>query len=350
MALTQVVTLPLLSILDLATVGEGQTSSDALAYSTQAVQLAESLGYRRYWVAEHHNFSSVASTSPPVLIAHLAASTSTMSIGSGGVMLPNHPPLVVAEQFAMLEALHPGRIDLGVGRAPGTDQRTMRALRRGVEQETPEQFPQQLLDVMSMLGDNRRSEDEAVSFKATPVAATSPNVFLLGSSTFSAQLAGRLGLPFSFAQHFSAENMHDAVDHYRAAFQPSAVLDEPYLIIATAALVAETDEEALRLSMPSRLMTVNIRRNISKPILSVETASKHADRALALAMTPDRVSGSPDTVTKALRLLAEQTDADELMVTTVTHDISERLASMRLLADTWMREDVAEDFGKPLVP
>jgi luciferase family oxidoreductase group 1 len=268
-------------------------------------------------------------------MAHLAANTKEIAIGSGGVMLPNHPPLVVAEQFAMLEALHPGRIDLGIGRAPGTDQRTMRALRRGADQETPEQFPQHLLDVMSMLGDNRRSDDDRLPFGATPVPQSSPRVFLLGSSTFSAQLAGQLGLPFSFAHHFSAENMHAAVDHYRAAFRPSHLLDEPYLIIATAALVAKTEEEALRLSMPGRLMTVNIRRNLSKPIPSVETADAHADRSLALAMTPDRISGSPEVVLAALSALAGETGADELMITTITHGLDERLNSMELLARAW---------------
>jgi luciferase family oxidoreductase group 1 len=329
------VTQPLLSVLDLATVGEGQTSADALNATTAGAQLADSLGYRRYWVAEHHNFASVASTSPPVLMAHLAANTTTISVGSGGVMLPNHPPLVVAEQFAMLEALHPGRIDLGIGRAPGTDQRTMRALRRGFDQETAETFPEHLLEVMSLLGDDRLGVGERSRFQATPAPTSQPAVFLLGSSTFSAQLAGRMGLPFSFAHHFAAESLHAAVDHYRAAFQPSPALDEPYLIIATAALVANSDDEALRLSMPGRLMTVNIRRNVFEPIPSVESAEAHPDRALALAMTPDRVSGSPGTVVKALTQLAEDTGADELMVTTITHGLEERLASMKLLVEAW---------------
>ena len=211
-----------LSVLDLSILNEGATSADALADTTTLARRADELGYRRFWVAEHHNMPSVACTSPPVLIAHLAASTRRMIIGSGGVMLPNHAPLVVAEQFAMLEALHPGRIDLGIGRAPGTYQQTALALRRDPEALGAEDFPVHLLDLMALLGDRREVEwagmpnraDFAARFRATPVALSSPTIHLLGSSGYSAQLAGLLGLPFAFAHHFDMGGTLQAAELY----------------------------------------------------------------------------------------------------------------------------------------
>ena len=205
---------------------------------------AEELGFDRFWVAEHHNFPTIASTSPPVLMAHLAASTSRIRIGSGGVMLPNHPALVVAEQFAMLEALHPGRIDLGIGRAPGTDPATAAALRRSPAGLGADDFPSELIDVMGMLGDRRRDQGAWDRFKATPALDSCPEIVLLGSSGFSAQLAGMLGLRYAFAHHFdvgTAISMLDAVELYRESFRPSAVLDEPYMIVTAGVLAAETD-------------------------------------------------------------------------------------------------------------
>jgi len=206
------------SVLDLAVVPEGATSAAALADTTALAQRAEELGFDRFWVAEHHNFPTIASTSPPVLMAHLAASTSKIRIGSGGVMLPNHPALVVAEQFAMLEALHPGRIDLGVGRAPGTDPATAAALRRSPSGLGAEDFPNELIDVMGMLGDRRRERGAWDRFKATPGLDSCPEIVLLGSSDFSAQLAGMLGLRYAFAHHFdvgTAISTLDAVALYR---------------------------------------------------------------------------------------------------------------------------------------
>lgn len=328
-------TLPLLSILDLSTVGTGQCSRDALLATTAAAQRAEQLDYRRYWVAEHHNFPAVASTSPAVLMAHLAASTSTISVGSGGVMLPNHAPLAIAEQFAMLEALHPGRIDLGIGRAPGTDGRTALALRRGVRDDGPDAFPQNVLDVMGLLGDRRRDGGLDESFIATPVHTSTPTVVLLGSSDYSAQLAGMLGLPFSFAHHFAAAGAESAVAHYRAAFRPSALLEEPYVIVATAAIAANTTEEAERIALPGRLMTLNIRRNRMAPIPSIEEAEADPDRGQALMMSEDRTVGDTDYVVGELAKLGENMGASELMITTVTHSLDHRLASMELIAQAW---------------
>ncbi len=221
-----------LSVLELAPVTAGADTAEALQYTTELARRVEELGYRRIWVAEHHNMPAIASSSPAVLIAHLAAVTSTIRVGSGGVMLPNHAPLVVAEQFGTLASLHPGRIDLGVGRAPGTDQRTALALRRTADGLSAENFPREFADVVRMLaGDPSR-------LKAVPAPAELPEIWLLGSSGFSAQLAGELGLPFSFAHHFSAANTEPALDLYRRSFRPSQWLDEPHTMVAVNAVCA----------------------------------------------------------------------------------------------------------------
>ena len=212
------------SVLDLAVVPDGATSADALAETTALARRAEGLGFDRFWVAEHHNFPTIASTSPAVLIAHLAASTSRIRIGSGGVMLPNHPALVVAEQFALLEALHPGRIDLGIGRAPGTDPATAAALRRSPQGLGAEDFPNELIDLMGLLGDRRREHGAWDRFRATPQLSSSPEIVLLGSSEYSAQLAGILGLPYAFAHHFdigTSISTLDAIALYRQSFRAS---------------------------------------------------------------------------------------------------------------------------------
>src|SRR3954464_11792243 len=243
-----------LSVLELATVGSGQTTADALAATVAVAQAADRLGYRRLWVAEHHNMPAVASPSPPVLIAPLAALTARIGVGWGGVMLPNHAPLVVAEQFALLEALHPGRIDLGIGRAPGTDAHTAIALRRDPAALSADDFPQHLLDLLGLLGDRRVEGGLAEHFAATPAARSAPEVVLLGSSGFSAQLAGALGLPFAFAHHFGGSHTVEAVELYRASFRPSPGLATPYTVVTANVLAAETEEEARRLALPGLLM------------------------------------------------------------------------------------------------
>jgi luciferase family oxidoreductase group 1 len=224
--------LPVLSVLDLAPVVLGSSPSEALANSTELAQHAERLGFARYWVAEHHNMAGIASSSPPVLIAHLAAHTTTLRLGSGGVMLPNHAPLVVAEQFGMLEALHPGRIDLGIGRAPGTDPVTAHALRRTAEGLSADEFPQQLGELLAFFNGTFPDAHPYRKITAVPGLGYQPALWLLGSSDYSAQVAGILGLPFSFAHHFSAENTMPALAAYRAAFQPSEALAEPYAMVA----------------------------------------------------------------------------------------------------------------------
>ncbi|HEU5101001.1 MAG TPA: MsnO8 family LLM class oxidoreductase [Roseiflexaceae bacterium] len=216
-----------------------------MADTTMLARRAEALGYTRFWVAEHHNMPLVASTTPAVLIAHLAAQTSTIRVGSGGVMLPNHPSLVVAEQFAMLEALHPGRIDLGIGRAPGTDPGTAAALRRAPAALGAEDFPRHLLDLMGLLGDRRTTDGMWKRFAATPAAESTPMIVLLGSSGYSAQLAGRLGLPFAFAHHFDTGGTLEALDLYRRDFEPSAVLERPYTIVTALCRQAARPSPAL---------------------------------------------------------------------------------------------------------
>ena len=324
-----------LSVLELATVGTGQTTAEALAATTQVAQAAERLGYSRIWVAEHHNMPAVASTSPPVLIAHLAARTQRIKVGSGGVMLPNHAPLVVAEQFALLEALHPGRIDLGIGRAPGTDQQTALALRRDPAALSAEDFPQHLLDLMGLFGDERVEGGLSERFSATPAAQSAPTVVLLGSSGFSAQLAGALGLPFTFAHHFGGPNTLAAVQLYRDAFRPSPVLGQPYTIVTANALVAEDDEQARRLALPGQLMRLSLRTNRLGPVVSLAEAEAHPDRRVAEAMPSNAIVGGPATAVAELRALADETGADELMVSASTHGPAERIRSLELLAEAW---------------
>jgi luciferase family oxidoreductase group 1 len=324
-----------LSVLELATVGSGQTTADALANTVAVAQAADRLGYRRIWVAEHHNMPAVASTNPPVLIAHLAAVTGRIVVGSGGVMLPNHAPLVVAEQFALLEALHPGRIDLGIGRAPGTDQHTALALRRDPKALSAEDFPNNLLDVLGLFGDERVDGGLAERFSATPAAVSAPRVVLLGSSGFSAQLAGQLGLPFTFAHHFGSPNTVAALEIYRETFRPSPVLEQPYAIVTANTLVADTDEDARRLALPGQLMRLSIRTNRLRPVPSLEEAVGDPERAAAEAMPSNAIIGAPETAVASLRQLATDTGADELMVTASTHGVAERLHSLELLAQAW---------------
>jgi luciferase family oxidoreductase group 1 len=322
-----------LSVLDLSPVAAGTTAGQALRQTTQLARRAEELGYRRFWVAEHHNMPAIASSAPAVLIAHLAASTSSIRVGSGGVMLPNHAPLVVAEQFGTLEALHPGRVDLGIGRAPGTDQRTALALRRTVEGLSAEQFPQELLSLIGLF----TGEDERAPILAMPGRGDMPAIWLLGSSGYSAQLAGYLGLPFSFAHHFSAANTEPALAAYRSAFQPSRWLERPYAMVAAAAICADTDERAQFLSGPAALSFLQLRAGHPMPMATPEEAAAYPYTALDREMSRQRFAsqavGSPDTVRRQLASLLERTGADELMLTTQVYDIGDRIRSLELIAD-----------------
>jgi luciferase family oxidoreductase group 1 len=328
-------TIPL-SVLDLALVGEDQSSREALESTTEVARVAERLGFVRLWVAEHHNMPAVASTSPAVLIAHLAAHTTTMRVGSGGVMLPNHPPLVVAEQFAMLEALHPGRIDLGIGRAPGTDPETAVALRRSPGALDADDFPEHLAEVLALLGHPASVAAGRPRFAATPAAASYPQVALLGSSGFSAQLAGVLGLPFAFAHHFLGRDTIPAARLYRSSFRPSPGMARPHLIITAGVVVADTQEEADWHAGPARMLLYSLRSGQLRPLCTQAEAAVHPQRAVADALPTSYIIGTVDTALAALRQLAADTAADELMITTTTYGLPERLRSLELLAGAWM--------------
>lgn len=324
-----------LSVLDLAMVAEGSTSTKALAETTEVAKAAEALHYTRIWVAEHHNMATVASTVPAVLIAHLAANTATIKVGSGGVMLPNHAPLAIAEQFALLEALHPGRIDLGIGRAPGSDRATAVALRRTDDDRDAEDFPRNLLDLMGLLGDIRTEGGLFTQFRATPTATSYPSVILLGSSGFSAQLAGILGLPFGFAHHFDMGGTVEAVSIYRQSFQPSEILDEPFTLVTASTIAADTTEEARWLAGPAQLRRYGMRTGRLLPLLTPEEAAAHPHFGAASSMATASIVGTADEVAAGMRELAARTQASELMLYTATHALPERLHSLELIAREW---------------
>ncbi|HEY8581824.1 MAG TPA: LLM class flavin-dependent oxidoreductase [Capillimicrobium sp.] len=321
-----------LSVLDLAPVSSGSTSAEALRHSLDLARHVERLGYLRHWVAEHHNMPGIASSSPPVLIAHLASVTETIRVGSGGVMLPNHQPLVVAEQFGMLEALHPGRIDLGIGRAPGTDQITAQALRRNAD-PSAEDLPTQLAELTGYF------EGRFNRVRAVPGEGNQPAIWLLGSSGFSAQLAGELGLPFSFAHHFMPQNTLAALDLYRRAFRPSKALEEPYAKIGVAVVCAEDDERARWLASPGGLAFLRLRSGRPGLFPSPEEAAEaerswgDSERSFVERWGASHIIGSPATVKAGLEELRDRTRADELMVTTMVHDHADRLRSYELIAE-----------------
>ena len=313
-----------LSVLDLVPVRTDQTSADALAATLRLARTADELGYTRYWLAEHHNMPAVGSTNPPVLIAMVAGATERIRVGSGGVMLPNHAPLVVAEQFALLEAAHPGRIDLGLGRAPGTDPVTSWALRYGgpVEADAAERFPEYVENILAMLS----PEGVALSaggrrhqLRATPAARTEPVVWLLGSSDFSARLAAQKGLPYVFAHHFSGSGTAEALDLYRSGFRPSPELDAPRTFLTVNAVVAETEEEARRRARPQLLSMVALRTGAPlTPLRLVEEAEAveipDAHRGLAEGMLRRWIVGDPDQAATQLKELAAAYGVDEVMV------------------------------------
>ncbi|MFB8121684.1 LLM class flavin-dependent oxidoreductase [Streptomyces bacillaris] len=340
-----------LSVLDLVTVGQGRTASQALRTGVEIAKLAEGRGFHRYWVAEHHSMPGVASSSPAVLLAHIAAHTDRIRLGSGGVMLPNHAPLVIAEQFGTLEAMAPGRIDLGLGRAPGTDGATAAALRRSDRlNEGAEDFPQQLSELIRFLDDDFPDGHPYARIHAVPgpVQATAPGgvqsahrppVWLLGSSGFSARLAGTLGLPFAFAHHFSARNTIPALDLYRSSFRPSAVLDTPYALIGVSALAADEEAEARRQVLTGALSMVRLRTGRPGLIPSPEEAAAYdfspMEREFVDGWLADVVHGTADEVRTGLDDLAKRTGADELMITANAHGGEARLRSYELIADAY---------------
>jgi luciferase family oxidoreductase group 1 len=314
-----------LSVLDIAPVWEGSTPAQSLREMTELAQHAERLGYQRYWVAEHHNTLSIASSSPPVLVATLAGVTGTIRVGSGGVMLTNHPPLVVAEQFGTLEALHPGRIDLGVGRAPGTDPVTARLLHRDGD------FSAQLQELMGYF-------DDHAPIDAIPARGNRPSFWLLGSSVDSAELAGKLGLPYAFAHHIRPENTHAALARYRETFQPSAELAAPRVIVSALVIAADTQDRADWLATPLALMIIRMRSGFRQdPHTPPAKAATHpfspAEREFIRERLASRIIGDRETVRRKVIDLVHRTQADELMVMTLIHDQAERLRSYELLAE-----------------
>jgi luciferase family oxidoreductase group 1 len=323
------------SILDLSPVPSGATATEALRRSTDLVRRAEAWGYERYWVAEHHNMTGIASSSPAVVLAHLGATTDRIRLGSGGVMLPNHAPLVIAEQFGTLEALHPGRIDLGIGRAPGSDQLTAAALRRGGN-PAADDFPEQFGQLLAFLQDSFPDDHPFRRVRAVPFSATTPAMWLLGSSGYSAQVAAMLGLPFAFAHHFSPGNTLPALEMYRSRFRPSETLAEPYAMLGVAVVAADTDAEARWLHASSQLSMLRLRSGRPGPLPSPEEADAYpftaSERAIVESATGSHVVGDPASVTAQLDDLIAATGADEVMVTTNVHSHEARLRSYELVA------------------
>ncbi len=320
-----------LSVLDLVGMRTGETAGSAIARSVDLAQHVEQWGYRRYWLAEHHSIAGLACSATSVLIGHVAAATRTIRVGSGGVMLPNHAPLVVAEQFGTLEALYPGRIDLGLGRAPGGDFQTMRALRRDSRQ-SGDDFPALLAELQSYLGPEKPGQ----VVKAIPGQGSHVPITLLGSSGFSAHLAGKLGLPFAFAAHFAPDYLYAAARIYREQFRPGAVLQKPYLMIAVQVIAAETDAAARRLFTTPQQRFLRLIRNqpveLLPPVDSMDSIWQDWERDAVQNKLGAAIIGSDATVRQRLERLVEDTGANEIIAVTDTYEHADRLASYQRLA------------------
>lgn len=319
------------SVLDLAPITAAGDARQALRNTLDLAQQAEALGFQRYWLAEHHNMPGIASAATAVVIGQVAAATEHMRVGAGGIMLPNHAPLVVAEQFGTLDALYPGRIDLGLGRAPGTDPTTARALRRAPDID-PEQFPRDVAEVLGYLDDPQ--PDQVI--RAIPGAGRHVPVWILGSSLFGAQLAARMGLPYAFASHFAPGHLMNALELYRSQFRPSAWLERPYVMLGFNVYAADSDDEARTLASSMEQAFVSLRRGrpepIQPPVAGYREGLDRAERAIVEQTMACSAIGSPDTVESDIRRFIEQTAADELIVTTSTFDHAARRRSLELTA------------------
>lgn len=320
-----------ISILELGRVREGFTRADALNEARRLAQHAETLGYKRFWVAEHHNMAAVTTAATSLVISHIAAGTKTIRVGAGGIMLPNHAPYIIAEQFGTLEALYPGRIDLGLGRAPGTDQLTLRALR--VHPEEAERFPQDVVELQLWLGPVK----EGQRIEAVPGSNSDVPLWILGSSLFGAQLAAELGLPYGFASHFAPQALDEALELYRHRFKPNAKMAKPYALIGVNIIAAETDEEAKFLATSQQMSFANLvrgeRRLMQKPIDDIDTYWTPAEKARAAAMLDVAIIGSRETVKRGIEKLLERTQADELMVVSDMYDQDKRRRSFEIIAE-----------------
>ncbi|MCC6204187.1 MAG: LLM class flavin-dependent oxidoreductase [Hyphomicrobiales bacterium] len=319
-----------LSVLDLAPVPQGATAGQALRNTIDLAQHAEALGYHRYWLAEHHNMPGIASAATAVVIAHVATATSRMRVGAGGIMLPNHAPLVIAEQFGTLAALHPGRIDLGLGRAPGTDMLTARALRRNLDAGV-DTFPQDVIELINYFA----PAEPGQRIRAVPGEGEQVEVWVLGSSTYGAQLAAMLGLPYAFASHFAPAEMEHAIDIYRSRFQPTEAMPKPHLMLGLNVVAAETDEEARFLFSSLQQAFVNLRTGrpgrLPAPVENFEATLDPQSRAMLDHALSCAIVGSPQRVERELDAFVRRTGADELMVTAQVFDHGKRKRSFDIL-------------------
>jgi luciferase family oxidoreductase group 1 len=319
-----------LSVLDLSLIVQGGDAGQALRNTLDLARHCEGLGYRRYWVAEHHNMPGVASAATSVVIGHIAAGTSTIRVGAGGIMLPNHTPLVIAEQFGTLEALFPGRIDLGIGRAPGSDPITQHALRRGLN--GADRFPDDVVELQAWF----RAAEPGQSVSAVPGAGLRVPIWILGSSLFGAQLAAALGLPFAFASHFAPAHLERAIEQYRAGFRPSEQLARPYVMLGLHVVAAESDRDARHLSTSRQQAFVNLRRGRPTPLPppddTFERRMTPLEHAMLEAASTCSIAGSPDTVRRWVTAFVERTGADELMVSSQIFDHWARRRSFEILA------------------
>ena len=329
-----------ISILDLVRVTQGTDARGALDNARDLAAHAEAWGYTRFWVAEHHNMPGVASAATAVVIAHIAAGTKTIRVGAGGIMLPNHAPIIIAEQFGTLAQLFPGRIDLGLGRAPGTDPLTARALRRSLQVE--EDFPRDVLELQAFLAPARPGQ----AVQAVPAAGTEVPLWILGSSTYGAQLAAELGLPFAFASHFAPEMLIPALNIYRARFKPSAQLARPYAMVGLNIIAADTDAGARRLATSQQMSFANRLRGTGglsqPPIDDIDTYWTPAEKAQAMQRLSRSIIGGPETVRAGLEALIDETRADELIVVSDIYDHADRLRSFELVAQAMARVEAKE--------
>ena len=319
------------SILDLSPIPKGGTAAVALRNTLELAQHAERLGFHRYWLAEHHNMPGIASAATAIVIGHVAAGTNTLRVGSGGIMLPNHAPLIIAEQFGTLASLYPGRIDLGLGRAPGTDKLTAQALRRDLA-TSAEQFPRDVQELQHYFAPAEPKQ----RIRAIPGAGLDVPIWLLGSSLFSAQLAAMLGLPFAFASHFAPDDLMQALDLYRSGFQPSAQLERPYVMVAANVLAADTDEEARRHFTSQQQSFINLRRGmpgqVPPPIDDIDAYWSPAEKAMVEHSLACSFVGNAPTVEQGLRTFIAATQPDEVMITAHIYHQAARLRSIELVA------------------
>jgi len=325
-----------LSLLDLAPILQGQTASEAFERTLDLARHAEDWGYHRYWLAEHHSMPGIASSATSVVIGYVAAGTERIRVGSGGIMLPNHAPLMIAEQFGTLESMYPGRIDLGLGRAPGSDQPAARAIRRGLTAGGHD-FPELLSELRAYLDPSR--EGGAPGVRAVPGEGLDIPIWLLGSSGFSAQLAGQLGLSFAFASHFAPDYLLPALQLYRSNFQPSGALEQPYAMVGVNIIVADTDAQARYLATSQEQQFLNLIRGGTSPLLppvdDMDSLWSPQEKALVRGKFGYSIAGGRETVVERLRAILRETAADEIIATAQIYDHKARLHSFEMLADIW---------------